>query len=78
MAESLFERFKESKDEVSLGQAIELLTKHEMNVELIKKLIEVNEVFYAAMIASISDVDDDLIKLISEKDSFIGLVLQNI
>lgn len=77
-AESLFERFKESKDEVSLGQAIELLTKHEMNVELIKKLIEVNEVFYAAMIASISDVDDDLIKLISEKDSFIGLVLQNI
>jgi hypothetical protein len=77
-AESLFERFKESNDEVSLGQAIELLTKHEMNVELIKKLIEVNEVFYAAMIASISDVDDDLIKLISEKDSFIGLVLQNI
>ena len=53
-------------------------SKHEMNVERIKKLIEVNEVFYAAMIASISDVDDDLIKLISEKDSFIGLVLQNI
>ena len=58
--------------------ALPIFTKHEMNVELIKKLIEVNEVFYAAMIASISDVDDDLIKLISEKDSFIGLVLQNI
>ena len=77
-AKSLFERFKESKDEASLGQAIELLTKHKMNDELIRKLIEVNEVFYAAMIASMNNAEDDLIEAISKKDCFIGSALKNV
>ncbi|HQN29149.1 MAG TPA: hypothetical protein PLT43_11320, partial [Mesotoga sp.] len=64
--------------EASLGQAIELLTKHKMNDELIRKLIEVNEVFYAAMIASMNNAEDDLIEAISKKDCFIGSALKNV
>ena len=49
-----------------------------MNDELIRKLIEVNEVFYAAMIASMNNAEDDLIEAISKKDCFIGSALKNV
>jgi hypothetical protein len=44
-AERSLERSKDRMMKFLSEKQIELLTSHEMNVELIKKLIEVNEVF---------------------------------